>query len=317
MSIAVVFPGQGSQSTGMLGELARSEPVVEATFAEASEVLGYDLWALCQQGPDEELALTEKTQPAMLAAGVATWRALQGHAQLRPAAMAGHSLGEYSALVCSGALDFRAATELVRHRGHLMQQAVPVGAGAMAAVLGLEDAEVEAACAEAAGSEVVEAVNFNAPGQVVIAGHATAVERAIEVAKGRGAKRAVLLPVSVPSHSSLMRGAAERLAEKLAVTELRRPQVPDVYTVEVRRHAEPDGIRSALQEQLYKPVRWADTVRAMIESGVTTIVECGPGKVLTSLNRRIARGPGLTMIAVDDPESLARAIAASQESPDA
>ena len=317
MSIAVVFPGQGSQSTGMLGELARAEPVVEATFAEASEVLGYDLWALCQQGPDEELALTEKTQPAMLAAGVATWRALQGHAQLRPVAMAGHSLGEYSALVCSGALDFRAATELVRHRGRLMQQAVPVGVGAMAAVLGLEDAEVEAACAEAAGSEVVEAVNFNAPGQVVIAGHATAVERAIEAAKGRGAKRAVLLPVSVPSHSSLMRGAAERLAEKLAVTELRRPQVPDVYTVEVRRHAEPDGIRSALQEQLYKPVRWADTVRAMIESGVTTIVECGPGKVLTSLNRRIARGPGLTMIAVDDPESLARAITASQESADA
>ena len=317
MSTAFVFPGQGSQSTGMLGELARSEPVVEATFAEASEVLGYDLWALCQQGPDSELAVTEKTQPAMLAAGVATWRALQSHRQLRAAAMAGHSLGEYSALVCSEALDFRVAVDLVRHRGQLMQQAVPIGQGAMAAVLGLDDAEVEAACAEAAGSEVVEAVNFNAPGQVVIAGHATAVARAIEVAKGRGAKRAVLLPVSVPSHSSLMRGAAERLAGKLATTELRRPLVPDVYTVDVRRHADPEGIRVALKEQLYKPVRWADTVRAMLASGVTTIVECGPGRVLTSLNRRVARDPGLTLLAVDDPESLARVLAASQESTDA
>jgi [acyl-carrier-protein] S-malonyltransferase len=317
MSIAFVFPGQGSQSTGMLAGLARTEPVVEATFAEASEVLGYDLWTLCQRGPDTELALTEKTQPAMLAAGVATWRALQSHAQLRPAAMAGHSLGEYSALVCSGALDFRTAVDLVRDRGRLMQQAVPIGEGAMAAVLGLEDAEVESACAEAAGSEVVEAVNFNAPGQVVIAGHATAVARAIEVAKGRGAKRAVLLPVSVPSHSSLMRGAAEKLAGKLATIELRRPLVPDVYTVDVRRHADPEGIRSALKEQLYKPVRWADTVRAMLASGVTTIVECGPGRVLTSLNRRIARGPGLTMLAVDDSDTLASVLAATLESPDA
>lgn len=310
MSLAFVFPGQGSQSVGMLAALAAAEPVVEETFAEASSVLGYDLWALCQQGPEAELASTEKTQPAMLAAGVATWRAWLRHGGPRPVAMAGHSLGEYTALVCSGALDFAAAVDLVRFRGQAMQQAVPVGQGAMAAVLGLDDTQVAEACREAAQGEVVEAVNFNAPGQVVIAGHATAVARAIEAAKARGAKRAVTLPVSVPSHSRLMVGAAERLAARLAGVELRMPDVPAVYTVHVRTHASPDGIRRALKEQLHEPVRWAETVRTMLASGVTTIVECGPGKVLTSLNKRIEKRPDLTVLAVEDPGGLAAALAA-------
>jgi len=313
MTLAFVFPGQGSQSVGMLAALGAAEPVVLETFAEASEVLGYDLWALCQQGPEADLGATERTQPAMLAAGVATWRVWKRHEGPQPVAMAGHSLGEYSALVCSGALDFRTAVDLVRYRGRLMQEAVPLGQGAMAAVLGLEDADLEAACREAAQGEVVQPVNFNSPGQVVIAGHATAVNRAIEVAKAKGAKRAVLLPVSVPSHSSLMVGASDKLALRLAEVDLRMPDVRDVYTVDVRKHASPDGIRMALKEQLYKPVRWADTVRAMITSGVTTIVECGPGKVLTSLNRRIERRPDLKMLALEDPASIAAALAACKE----
>ena len=313
MSLAFVFPGQGSQAVGMLAALAATEPVVQETFAEASAVLGYDLWALCQQGPETELASTEKTQPAMLAAGVATWRAWLHHGGPRPVAMAGHSLGEYTALVCSGALDFATAVDLVRFRGQAMQQAVPLGQGAMAAVLGLDDEQLAEACREAEQGEVVEPVNFNSPGQVVIAGNASAVARAIEGARARGAKRAVTLPVSVPSHSRLMLGAAERLAERLATVEVRMPDVPAVYTVDVQTHASPDGIRRSLKEQLYKPVRWSETVRAMLASGVTTIVECGPGKVLTSLNKRIERRPDLKMLAVDDPESLAAAIAAVQE----
>ncbi len=313
MPLAIVFPGQGSQSVGMLATLAAAEPLVEQTFAEASDVLGYDLWALCQHGPESELGATEKTQPAMLAAGVATWRAWLGHGGPRPVAMAGHSLGEYTALVCSGALEFRTAIDLVRFRGQAMQQAVPLGEGAMAAVLGLDDAALEAACREAAQGQVVEPVNFNAPGQTVIAGHATAVARAIEAAKARGAKRAVALPVSVPSHSSLMVGAADRLAERLRSVDVRMPDVPAVYTVDVKTHQSPDGIRQSLREQLFKPVRWADTVRAMIAGGVTTFVECGPGKVLTSLGKRVEKRPDLRMLAVDDPDSLAAALAAAQE----
>jgi [acyl-carrier-protein] S-malonyltransferase len=313
MSLAVVFPGQGSQSVGMLAGLAAAEPVVQETFAEASEVLGYDLWSLCQQGPEADLGSTERTQPAMLAAGVATWRCWRRHGGPVPVAMAGHSLGEYTALVCSDALDFRAAVDLVRFRGQAMQQAVPLGQGSMAAILGLEDAEVAAACREAAQGEIVEAVNFNAPGQVVIAGQVTAVARAIEACKGRGAKRAVALPVSVPSHSSLMAGAADRLAERLAGVEIRMPNVPAVYTVDVKTHQNPDGIRRALREQLFKPVRWAETVRAMLASGVTTVVECGPGKVLTSLNRRIERRPDLAMMTVDDADSLAAALTHCRE----
>jgi len=297
----------------MLAELGAVEPVVRATFAEASDVLGYDLWALCQDGPEAELGSTERTQPAMLAAGVATWRVWVGRGGPRPVAMAGHSLGEYTALVCSDAMDFKTAIDVVRFRGQVMQQAVPLGQGAMAAILGLEDADLDAACREAAQGEVVEPVNFNAPGQTVIAGNATAVARAIDAAKARGAKRAVLLPVSVPSHSSLMRGAAERLAGKLATVEVRLPDVADVYTVDVRKHASPDGIRQSLKEQLFKPVRWADTVRAMLAGGATTFVECGPGKVLTSLNRRIERKPELKMLALEDSTSIAAALAACGE----
>jgi [acyl-carrier-protein] S-malonyltransferase len=313
MTLAFVFPGQGSQSVGMLAELGAAEPVVRATFAEASDVLGYDLWALCQDGPEADLGSTECTQPAMLAAGVATWRVWTGRGGPRPVAMAGHSLGEYTALVCSDAMDFRTAIDVVRFRGQVMQQAVPLGQGAMAAILGLEDADLDAACRAAAQGEVVEPVNFNAPGQTVIAGHATAVARAIDAAKARGARRAVLLPVSVPSHSSLMRGAAERLAEKLATVDVRLPDVADVYTVDVRRHSSPDGIRQSLKEQLFKPVRWADTVRAMLAGGATTFVECGPGKVLTSLNRRIERKPELKMLALEDSTSIAVALAACGE----
>lgn len=313
MSLAFVFPGQGSQSVGMLAALAAAEPLVQETFAEASAVLGYDLWALCQQGPEAELGSTERTQPAMLAAGVATWRVWLRHDGPRPVAMAGHSLGEYTALVCSGALDFPVAIDLVRFRGQVMQQAVPLGHGAMAAVLGLDDAAVVDACREAEQGEVVEAVNFNAPGQVVVAGNAAAVGRAIELARSRGAKRAVLLPVSVPSHSRLMTGAAQRLAGKLAGVEVRMPDVPAVYTVDVQVHASPDGIRRALTEQLHKPVRWADTVRAMLAAGVTTLIECGPGKVLTALNRRIERRPELAMLAVEDPAGLAAALTACRE----
>jgi [acyl-carrier-protein] S-malonyltransferase len=309
MTLAFVFPGQGSQSIGMLAALGADEPVVHETFAEASEVLGYDLWDLCQSGPEAELGVTERTQPAMLAAGVATWRVWLRHGGPRPVAMAGHSLGEYSALVCSEALDFRQAIDLVRYRGQLMQQAVPLGEGAMAAILGLDDAELELACREAAQGQVVEPVNFNAPGQTVIAGNAAAVARAIEAARARGAKRAVLLPVSVPSHSSLMRAAAERFAQRLADVPLQMPNVADVYTVDVRTHASPDGIRRSLTEQLFKPVRWADTVRAMLANGATTVVECGPGKVLTSLNKRIERRPDLQMLALEDPSSMAAALA--------
>jgi len=313
MSLAFVFPGQGSQSVGMLAALAAAEPVVQQTFAEASAVLGYDLWALCQNGPESELGATERTQPAMLAAGVATWRAWLRHGGPKPRAMAGHSLGEYTALVCSGVLGFEDAVDLVAFRGRVMQEAVPLGTGAMAAILGLDDQQVVEACREAEQGEVVEAVNFNAPGQVVVAGNAAAVARAIELARARGAKRAVQLPVSVPSHSRLMTGAARRLAEKLAGVEVRMPDVPAVYTVDVQVHASPDGIRRALTEQLYKPVRWAETVRAILATGTTTLVECGPGKVLTSLNRRIERRPELAMLAVEDPAGLAAALAACRE----
>jgi [acyl-carrier-protein] S-malonyltransferase len=299
----------------MLAELGAAEPIVRATFAEASEVLGYDLWALCQDGPEADLGSTERTQPAMLAAGVATWRVWIGRGGPRPVAMAGHSLGEYTALVCSEALDFKTAIDVVRFRGQVMQQAVPLGQGAMAAILGLEDAELDAACREAAHGEVVEPVNFNAPGQTVIAGNATAVARAIDAAKARGAKRAVLLPVSVPSHSSLMAGAAERLATRLATVDVRLPNLADVYTVDVRRHSSPAGIRQSLKEQLFKPVRWADTVRAMLAGGATTFVECGPGKVLTSLNRRIERKPEVRMFALEDTASITAALAACGANP--
>jgi [acyl-carrier-protein] S-malonyltransferase len=307
---AFVFPGQGSQSVGMMQALAASEPLVEQTFAEASEVVGYDLWKLCQEGPEGQLGATERTQPAMLTAGVATWRVWRKQGGALPVAMAGHSLGEYSALVCAGVLDFRTAVALVRFRGEAMQAAVPVGQGAMAAILGLDDAEVEAACREAAQGDIVQAANFNSPGQVVIAGSAVAVERAIELLKTKGAKRAIKLPVSVPSHSALMQPAAEAFAKRLETTEFHPGDVRDIYTVEVRKHGEPADIRRALVEQLVKPVRWTQTIQAIVAGGVRTIVECGPGRVLTGLNRRIEKNKEIEMLAIEDSESLQRALQA-------
>lgn len=314
MSFAFVFPGQGSQSVGMLAQLAGAEPLVQETFAEASDVLGYDLWKLCQGGPEEELGKTERTQPAMLAAGVATWRVWRKHGGGLPGAMSGHSLGEYSALVCSGALDFRTAVGLVQFRGQAMQAAVPAGQGAMAAILGLDDADVEAACREAAQAngvgEVVQAANFNSPGQVVIAGAAAAVDRAIEAAKAKGAKRAIKLPVSVPSHSALMKPAADRFGEKLQQVKFAVPEVRDIYTVDVRKHGDETSIRKALVEQLVKPVRWTETIQAILKDGARVIVECGPGRVLTSLNRRIERNKEIAMLAIEDAESLQQALQA-------
>jgi [acyl-carrier-protein] S-malonyltransferase len=308
MSFSFVFPGQGSQSVGMLAQLAGAEPLVQETFAEASEVLGYDLWKLCQGGPEEELGKTERTQPAMLAAGVATWRVWRKHGGGLPGAMAGHSLGEYTALVCSGALDFRSAVGLVQFRGQAMQAAVPAGQGAMAAILGLEDADVEAACREAAHGETVQAANFNSPGQIVIAGTAAAVDRAIEVAKSKGAKRAIKLPVSVPSHSPLMQPAAERLATKLQQVKFGPREVRDIYTVDVRKHGDEASIRQALVEQLVKPVRWTATIQAMLADGTRVIVECGPKGVLTGLNRRIERNRDIAMLSIEDAESLQQAL---------
>ena len=303
MTLAVVFPGQGSQSVGMLAALAAEYPTVQATFAEASEVLGYDLWQLVQSGPDEALNATERTQPAMLAAGVAVWRVWNEQGKPVPAVMAGHSLGEFTALVASGALVFRDAIAAVQFRGRVMQEAVPPGAGAMAAILGLEDADVEAACADAAQGEVVEPVNYNSPGQLVIAGSAAAVGRALEAAKARGAKRALLLAVSVPAHSSLLKPAADRLAEYLATVPVRVPSIP-VYAMGLKRHDSEAAIRAQVVAQLAGAVRWTDTVRDMIGAGVTQIVECGPGKVLTSLNRRIERNKDISMICMEDPASL-------------
>lgn len=304
MSLAFVFPGQGSQSLGMLHSLAQESAVIEATFAQASGVLGYDLWKLCQQGPESALNATECTQPAMLAAGVATYRLWRERGGPVPQRMAGHSLGEFSALVAAGCIEFSAAVGLVRFRAQAMQMAVPRGQGAMAAILGLEDADVEAACDEAAQGEVVEAVNFNAPGQVVIAGSVAAVERAIAAATARGARRAVQLPISVPAHSSLMLPAAQRLREQLLHTDVAVPKNTSVYGVDVRLHEGPEQIRAGLVKQLHTPVYWAATVRTMIAAGTTQLIECGPGKVLTSLNRRVDKNRNLTMLALEDSKSL-------------
>jgi len=308
--LALVFPGQGSQSVGMLADMAASWPNIIETFAEASAVLGIDLWALVQQGPEAELNQTQNTQPAMLAAGVALWRVWQAEDGPRPALMAGHSLGEYTALVCAGSLGFTDAVALVAERGRLMQEAVPVGQGAMAAVLGLEDDKVVAVCAAAAQGEIVAAVNFNAPGQVVIAGTTRAVERAVTLAREKGAKRAVILPVSVPSHCQLMRPAAEQLAKRLAAVTLRTPVVPVIHNVDVAVHQRPEDIRDALIRQLYNPVRWSATIAAMRRQGITTLVECGPGKVLTGLTKRIDKQ--LEARPVFDSASLSTALMAAR-----
>lgn len=309
MSFAFVFPGQGSQSVGMLGAL-ESEPEVRATFTAASEALGFDLWELTQRGPAERLNATENAQPALLAAGVALFRLWRSRGGGEPLAVSGHSLGEFTALVCAQALEFGAAVELVRFRGQLMQEAVPAGAGAMVAVLGLEDAQVEEACRSAAEGSVVEAVNFNAPGQVVIAGERAAVERALEAAKRLGAKRVVPIPVSVPAHSSLMRPAAERLAARLDGLALVRPRCAYVSAVDAQAHDDPADIRRLLVRQLSSPVRWRETVRALEARGLAQLIECGPARVLTGLNRRIASRSDLKCLAIEEVASIDAALAA-------
>ncbi len=273
----------------MLSGLAKAFPEVRQTFSEASDILGKDLWQLVSEGPAEELNQTENTQPVMLAAGVATWKVWCGKTDVRPAWMAGHSLGEYTALVCSGAMQFSDAVQLVATRGRLMQEAVPAGTGAMAAILGLEDHQVVKLCADVAEDEIVAAVNFNAPGQVVIAGNSAAVERAMREARAAGARRAVKLPVSVPSHCLLMQEAAEKLNEQLQRIALEIPEMTLIHNVDVAAHSAPEVICNALKEQLYKPVRWVDGIKFMEDQGVSRFVECGPGKVLLGLNKRIAK----------------------------
>ena len=287
-NLAFVFPGQGSQSVGMLAQLAETYPVVKQTFAEASEVLGFDLWDLVANGPDADLNKTQNTQPAMLAAGVAVWRVWCEQSPVRPAWMAGHSLGEYTALVCSGAIAFADAIRLVAERGRLMQEAVPAGVGAMAAIIGLDDQQVVAGCAEAANGAVVAAANFNAPGQVVIAGETAAVERAMEILKAKGAKRALPLPVSVPSHCALMAAASDQLNAVLETISVNQPEVTLVHNADVQSHPQADELRLALKQQLFMPVRWVECVQHMQQQGVTQLVECGPGKVLLGLDKRIA-----------------------------
>lgn len=312
--LGIVFPGQGSQSIGMLQALAGAHPQVEETFAEASQALGYDLWALCQNGPEDRLNATEQTQPAMLAAGVAVWRVWQAAGGSVPAIGAGHSLGEYSALVASGVLEFSTAAGLVRSRGRLMQEAVPQGEGAIAAVLGLDDDVVLDCCARISGEGahgIVAAVNFNAPGQVVIAGHAPAVATALDALKEAGARKAVPLPMSVPVHCELMRPAAERLARELAAAALSKPVFPVLHNADLSPHDEADEIIAALKAQLYTPVRWAGTVEALRDRGVTLLVECGPGRVLAGLARRIDRN--VKCLPVHDSESLEQALTAAGE----
>lgn len=305
-TLAFVFPGQGSQSVGMLDELATAYPDVKKTFNEASKVLDVDLWKLSSQGPEQELNLTANTQPALLCAGVAVWRVWCQHSTRRPALMAGHSLGEYTALVCAEALDFGDALKLVALRGKLMQQAAPEGEGAMAALLGLEDDKVREICAQAAQDETVSAANFNSPGQVVISGHAQAVERAIALAKQAGAKRAIPLPVSVPSHCALMQPAADKLAARLHETPLQAPRIPVIHNANVAFHTDPDAIRDTLAKQLHQPVRWTETIHKMARAGIKTVLECGPGKVLCGLNKRIA--PDITCLPLGETASLTQAL---------
>lgn len=306
-TLAFVFPGQGSQQLGMLSELAAAHPVIEQTFAEASEALGFDLWKMTQEGPEEALNSTENTQPALLTAGVALWRLWLEQGGAVPSVMAGHSLGEYTALVCADAMSLADGVRLVKLRGEYMQQAVPAGTGAMAAILGLDDDAIATACEAAAQGGVVSPVNYNCPGQVVIAGEKAAVERGIEACKAAGAKRAVPLPVSVPSHCALMKPAAEQLAQALAGVELQLPRIPVVQNVAASVAADLDSLRSNLVAQLYSPVLWTASVQKMAAEGIETLVECGPGKVLTGLNKKIDRA--LNGISISDAAGLEKALA--------
>ena len=300
---AMVFPGQGSQAVGMLAELAEQFSIVEETFKQASEVLGYDLWSLVQHGPADELNKTWQTQPALLAASIAVYRVWQQqYPQLQPTLMAGHSLGEYSALVCAGAIDFQDAVKLVELRGKLMQQAVPEGTGAMYAIIGLDNGSIIKACQNAEQGEVVSAVNFNSPGQVVIAGAKAAVERAAVLCKEAGAKRALPLAVSVPSHCALMKPAADQLAVSLESIAVKSPAVAVINNVDVKTENDAQAIRHALVRQLYSPVRWTETVEKMAANGIEVLVEIGPNKVLNGLTKRIA--DNLQAVSVNDPASL-------------
>ena len=303
---AMVFPGQGSQAIGMLAELAEHSPIVTETFAQASDVLGYSLWDLVQNGPEEELNKTWKTQPALLAASVAIWRVWQEKQGKMPQMMAGHSLGEYSALVCAGVIDFAAAIKLVELRGQLMQEAVPAGTGAMYAIIGLDNDAIAKACEEAAQGQVVSPVNFNSPGQVVIAGNKEAVERAGALCKEAGAKRALPLAVSVPSHCALMKPAADKLAVALQEIEFKQPEIQVVNNVDVKAQTDANAIRDALVRQLYNPVRWTETVEFIADKGITQLLEIGPGKVLTGLTKRISKE--MNAAAVNDIASLDAAL---------
>ncbi len=310
-TLAFVFPGQGSQSVGMLDDLAEAFPMVRDTFTEASDVLGQDLWTLVSQGPEEALDQTENTQPAMLTASVAIWRCWRAQGGALPSVMAGHSLGEYSALVCGGVLAFTDAVALVAERARLMQAAVPKGKGAMAALLGLDDPAVLALCRDQAGEQVLEAVNFNAPGQVVIGGDRDAVERGIDAAKSVGAKRAIMLAMSVPSHCALMRNAAAALSERLTALQVNMPAVDVLHNVNAASAGSQEELRALMERQLYRPVRWVDTVRAMAERGVTTAIECGPGKVLAGLGKRIDKR--IQFLPVFDRAGMTKALEATAD----
>ncbi|WP_444933430.1 ACP S-malonyltransferase [Microbulbifer sp. JTAC008] len=308
-ALAFVFPGQGSQKIGMLSEIAQEAPEIQAIFAEASNVLGYDLWDLCQNGEQEAINLTQRTQPLLLTSSVALYRMWRSRGGAQPVFMAGHSLGEWSALVCSGVLAFKDAVHLVRERGRLMQEAVPVGEGAMAAIIGLDDAAVEEACAASAEDEIVAAVNYNSPGQIVIAGSSAAVQRAIEACKAAGAKKAMPLPVSAPFHTELMRPAAEKLTPQIEATEFNAPEIPIVHNVHAELESDPEKIKTLMIEQIYRPVRWTACAQKIIGSRVEQMVECGPGKVLSGLIKRVDRS--VSCHAIDSPGNFNEALRAT------
>lgn len=313
--LAFVFPGQGSQKIGMLADIAAQNPVVLDTFSQAAEVLGYDIWDMVQNGCEEDINLTERTQPILLSASVALWRVWLGRHGVEPTFLAGHSLGEWSALVCSGVVEFADAVNLVRLRGAYMQQAVPEGQGAMAAVLGLDDATISRCCQQAEQGEEVRPVNFNAPGQVVIAGASGAIDRAVKLCKAAGAKRAMPLAVSAPFHTQMMKPAADRLARDLSGVIFQAPQIPVVQNVHASIESDPERIRDLMIAQIYSPVRWVDCVKLLLGKGVESTVECGPGKVLCGLNKRIDNN--LQLLSTDTPESLEEALQAVSSAPSA